>query len=80
MMNTHRTVLAIFTISYLCHSLGYCSYRSVSDDVARGRHSQRQHRSAARNDRFGSTPFAVATGSYQPELIDNCSRKLVVQI
>ena len=63
-MNTHCTVLAIFATA---------SYRSASDDAGQGRHSQREHRSAAGNDRFGSTPSAVATGSYQPELIDNCS-------
>ena len=63
---THRTAIS-------CHSLSYCSYRSVSDDVKQCRHSQCQLRSATRIDRFGSTSSAaVATGSYQPELIDNC--------
>jgi hypothetical protein len=53
-----------YSISYLCNSHGYCSYRGVSDDVKQCRHSQRQLRSAARNDRFGATPSAVATASY----------------
>jgi hypothetical protein len=56
----------------ICHSLGYCSYRSVYDDVTQCRHSQRQLRSAAGNDRFGSTPSTVAASPYRPELIDSC--------
>jgi hypothetical protein len=56
---THRTVLAIFATA-----LGYCSYRSVSDDLKQRRHSQCQLRSAARNDRFSAPPSAGATTSY----------------
>jgi hypothetical protein len=67
MMNTHRAVLAIFAAALLIAAIG-----AYFDDVARCRHSQRRHRSAAGHDRFGSTPSAVAPGSYQPELIDNC--------
>src|ERR1700745_3075949 len=60
------------SISYLCHSPGYCSCRSVFDDLAQCRRSQRQHGSAAGHDRFGSTPSAVAT-AYRPELINRCA-------
>jgi hypothetical protein len=61
-----------YSISHLCLSLDYCSYRSVFYDAAQCRHSQRKRRSSAGHDRLGSTPSAVATGSYRPELIDNC--------
>ena len=74
MMNTHRTVLAIFAtalviavIAAFLTTLDKVDTRSASIEAPPGAIG------------LARTPSAFATGSYQPELIDNCS-KLAVQI